>query len=185
MSKTTIAEDSNWLGKVWELVEWIARAVFKFLFRMIGKELKEETFQSLMQFVKFGLVGVSNTLLSFGLFWLSSHLFDQAHAFHDNQTYIAWASNAIAFILSVLWSFYWNNKMVFTLEEGQKRHMGKALLKTYIAYSVSGIFLNSFLLWFWVDLIGISKLLAQFIDLFIDVPVNFIINKFWAFKAEE
>ena len=46
----------------------------------------------------------------------------------------------IGFVLSVLWSFYWNNKMVFVQEEGQQRVWWKALLKTYVSYSFTGLF---------------------------------------------
>jgi len=88
----------------------------------------------------------------------------------------------IAFILSVLWSFYWNNKMVFVKEEGQQRNLWKALIKTYISYSFTGLFLNSALLVLWVDVLHISEFVAPIVNLLISVPLNFIINKFWAFK---
>lgn len=88
----------------------------------------------------------------------------------------------IAFLLSVLWSFYWNNKKVFLPEEGKERSIWKALLKTYISYSFTGLFLNSILLILWVDVLEISEFVAPVFNLLISVPLNFIINKFWAFK---
>lgn len=53
-------------------------------------------------------------------------------------------ATGIGFVLSVLWSFFWNNKFVFTVGEGEKRSVLKALLKTYVSYSFTGLFLNSF-----------------------------------------
>ena len=88
----------------------------------------------------------------------------------------------IQFVLSVLWSFYWNNKKVFVLQEGEKRSMWQALLKTYISYSFTGLFLNSALLVLWIRVLGISEFIAPIINLLVSVPLNFIINKFWAFR---
>lgn len=51
----------------------------------------------------------------------------------------------VGFAISVLWSFYWNNKFVFTVGNGQKRNLLKALLKTYILYGFTGIILNNIL----------------------------------------
>ncbi|MCR4902230.1 MAG: GtrA family protein, partial [Butyrivibrio sp.] len=82
-------------------------------------------------------------------------------------------------------SYYWNNKMVFTKEEGAERVWWKALIKTYISYSFTGLFLNSVLLILWVQVLGISEFIAPIINLLVSVPINFIINKFWAFKTEK
>lgn len=74
--------------------------------------------------------------------------------------------------------------MVFRLEDGQKRSVWKALIKTYISYSFTGLFLNNVLLILWVQIFHISELIAPVINLLISVPVNFLINKFWAFKKQ-
>lgn len=86
--------------------------------------------------------------------------------------------------LEKLWSFFWNNKIVFTVEEGQSRCLWKILMKTYVSYSFTGLFLNSILLILWVKYLGISEFVAPIINLLISVPVNFIINKFWAFRSD-
>ena len=63
--------------------------------------------------------------------------------------------------------------------------MGKALLKTYMAYGFTGIILNNILSFIWIDKVGISKFIAPLINLIVSVPLNFIINKLWAFKSED
>ena len=88
----------------------------------------------------------------------------------------------IQFILSVLWSFYWNNRFVFCLKEGERRSLWKSLFKTYISYSFTGLFLSSILLVFWIKICNISEFIAPIVNLIISVPLNFVINKFWAFK---
>ncbi len=166
---------------VWRIIEGIAGWVFRLLFKIIRKDYTDEIHESLMQFVKFGIVGVSNTLLSYFLYTISLLGMRKVGILAGVDYVIA---QVIAFVLSVLWSFYWNNKMVFVMEEGQSRNLWKALIKTYISYSFTGLFLNSILIVLWVQVFHISEFIAPIINLLISVPLNFIINKFWAFKTE-
>ncbi len=148
--------------------------------RAVHLKLGDAQLAALTQFVKFGIVGVSNTAVSYLIYAAVLHLLKPYELSWD---YIA--GNLIAFFLSVLWSFYWNNRLVFTLEEGQKRNVGKALLKTYLAYSVSGIFITNIGSYVWIEILGISKVVAPILNLIISVPINYVINKFWAFRPEE
>ena len=144
-------------------------------------EKKQTKMELLIQFIKFGIVGVTNTVVSYVINVATLFLLGHAHIFQCWDYIIA---NTVAFILSVLWSFYWNNKLVFVLEEGKQRSVWKALLKTYVSYSFTGLFLNSILLILWVQVVGISEFIAPIINLLISVPLNFVINKFWAFKQK-
>ncbi len=166
---------------VWRLIETVTGAVFKLLFRLVGREYTDSVHKSLMQFVKFGIVGVSNTVISYLLYTVALLAMRKVDIFSGADYVIA---QVIAFVLSVLWSFYWNNKMVFVMEDGQTRNLWKALIKTYVSYSFTGLFLNSVLIVLWVRVFHISEFIAPIINLLISVPVNFIINKFWAFKTE-
>ena len=154
------------------------KAVMKTVSKWLHINVSDTVLESLVQFIKFGIVGVSNTLISYILNIL---VLMALSSFHVHWDYIV--GNLVAFFLSVLWSFYWNNKYVFTLEEGKTRSIGKALLKTYISYSITGIFLTNILSYVWIDMLNISKYIAPLINLIISVPLNFIINKFWAFKS--
>lgn len=134
----------------------------------------------ILQFIKFSLVGVSNCIVSYSINILMLFVLSPIKLDYDYMI-----SNAVSFVLSVLWSFYWNNKLVFIIEDGQKRSKWKALLKTYVSYSITGIFLASFMLWLWVDILGISKYIAPLINVAINTPINFFLNKFWAFKTKK
>lgn len=143
-------------------------------------EISEDKTASLVQFVKFGIVGASNTVISYVLNVLV--------LLAMRPLSVSWdfiAGNVVAFVLSVLWSFYWNNRFVFTVKDGEQRNLGRTLCKTYLSYGFTGILLNNILSWLWISVIGISKYVAPMINLIISVPLNFIINKFWAFKIEE
>ena len=157
----------------------IILAICKKIVKLFMKNQDDTTVEGLVQFVKFGRVGVTNTVISYVInvivLWLMEPL---------NISWDYFVGNIIAFILSVLWSFYWNNKYVFTLENGKNRSLFKALLKTYISYGFTGIILNNILSWFWISVLSISKYVAPIINLIASVPINFIMNKFWAFKEQ-
>lgn len=159
-----------------EKIKYVLVKVFG-IFRLT---LSHHKLDSVIQFIKFGLVGITNTVVSYILNIITLFALSPLHVSWD---YIV--GNIIAFALSVLWSFYWNNRFVFTLDRGKKRSIGKALLKTYISYGFTGIILNNVLAWVWIEKIGVSKYVAPLINLIISIPLNFIINKKWAFKSED
>lgn len=143
----------------------------------IKKNVDEKVINLVIQFIKFGMVGVSNTLISYiinilVLMMLSNSIIEWDYVI----------ANIVSFVLSVLWSFYWNNRYVFKLENDTYRNVWKTLLKTYVAYGFTGIILSNILSFVWVTLLGISKFIAPLLNLVISVPFNFLINKKWAFK---
>lgn len=148
------------------------------ILRICQIKLSEKRMAGLLQFIKFGIVGVSNTLISYGLNVLVLLVLRPVQVTWDFVL-----ANIVSFLLSVLWSFYWNNRFVFTVKDGRSRKLGQALIKSYISYGFTGIFLNNFLSWLWINIFGISKFIAPLINLLISVPVNFIMNKFWTFKS--
>ena len=67
----------------------------------------------------------------------------------------------------------------------RERNIVHTLIKTYISYAFTGLFLNSILSLLWVEVFGIPKIIAPIINLLVSVPLNFIMNKFWAFRKTE
>lgn len=125
----------------------------------------------LFQFTKFGLVGCSNTILSYLVFFIFVKL---------GVHYLI--ANAAGFVVGVLNAYFWSNKYVFKVGSGEKRKPLRTLVKTFLAYGITGIVLQSILLCLFVEYLAIDSLLAQVICLFITVPLNFILNKYWSFK---
>lgn len=165
--------ESGVTNTMYEKMESVIRNMLK----IFKKDISVQTLENLTQFVLFGIVGVSNTVISYLLNIMVLGLLSPFRLVWD---YIA--GNLVAFLLSVLWSFYWNNRIVFTQGEGQSRNLWKALLKAYAAYGFTGIVLNNILSWVWISMFHISKYIAPLINLVISVPLNFVINKLWTFK---
>jgi len=120
------------------------------------------------QFIKFGIVGLSNTAISLLVYYFFIWL--------NKDLYII--GNVMGFIVSVVNAFYWNNRYVFTNE-------GKNNLRTFLRSCIIYTFtflLSTILLFIWVNKIGILEEIAPLINLCITIPLNFLLNKFWAFK---
>ena len=162
---------------IWKTINAIMNFV---VFKILHLKISEKKWSAFVQFVKFGLVGVSNTVISYVIYVISLLLL-QKNSLLPKSDYLV--SQVIAFILSVLWSFYWNRKYVFDADNENVPWI-QALIKTYISYAFTGLFLNTILSIFWVQVVGLSKMIAPIINLLVSVPINFIMNKFWAFKKK-
>ena len=125
--------------------------------------------KKLIQFFKFAVVGLSNNLVYYIVYLILIKI---------GLHYVP--ANIIGFTVSVFNSFFWNDRYVFISEK--KRIWWKTFLKTYISYAGTGIILSNILLAFWVEICGISELIAPLIDIVITTPINYFINKYWAFK---
>ncbi len=125
-----------------------------------------ESKEKFIQFAKFCLVGLTNTAIGLGSYYVLLWL---------GVNYLI--SNASSWVISVLNAFYWNNKYVFKNESSWLR----SLLKTYVSYGFSFL-LGSILLYVFVEWCGISEILAPLLILIVTIPVNFLLNKFWTFR---
>lgn len=129
---------------------------------------------SLVQFFKFGIVGLSNTLIAYVVYaacvWLGCHYL---------------LANACGFVVGVLNAYYWSDRYVFKKGEGETRSALWTLVKTYLAYGSTGLLLASLLLYIYVDQWHVSAYLAQLLVLVVTVPLNFVINKCWSFKTRK
>lgn len=128
----------------------------------------------IIQFIKFGIVGASNTIISYVVYLVLVKL----------GVYYLLAS-VLSFVVGVLNSFFWNNKYVFTADDDTDRNWLSALVKTFMSYAGTGLILSNILLYIWVDLVHIPEWLAPLINLVITVPLNYIVMKFWAFKDKK
>ena len=149
------------MGKtIYGFIEKIYMFFVELLFKIIKKDLTDKKRQTFKEFLQFGLVGVSNTIISYLLYVVTLLLVSKSGVKFD---YII--ANIVSWLLSVLWSFYWNNKFVFKKEEGEKRNIWAALFKTYVSYGFTGLILNNILSVLWVSVLHISKMLAPIINL--------------------
>lgn len=146
-----------------------------FVYKVFRLKFSEEQYGKIWQFVMYATVGLSNTVVSYIFFELFRNVFGLGLE----------VSNFLGFSISVVNACYWSNKYVFKAEEGVKRTWWKTFIKTYIAYALFGLILHTALLKLLVEKFGISDWVAPIILIFIITPLNFIANKFWAYKDKK
>jgi len=121
----------------------------------------------IIQFFKFSIVGFINAVLSYIITNVGYYTFN----LHEQ------IANILAFVITVFISFYLNRKFVFE-DENNKGKYFKALIKVYMSYSITGLFLTAILLYLEEQILGIPHYIATLLNIVISVPINFVLNKF-------
>lgn len=137
------------------------------------EKLKELWKKTGLQFVKFGIVGVSNTLVALLTYYMA--VFLGCHYLF---------ANALGFVVGTLNAYWWNGHFVFK-QEAAKSGLGlKSLFKSYISYGISFV-LSSVLLYLQVQILGVSEMLSPIFNLMITTPLNFFMNKLWVYARRK
>jgi putative flippase GtrA len=121
----------------------------------------------LLQFMKFGTVGVSNTLLTFLIYTLLLKVFGVWYLLASAIGFAAGAVNG--FLLNRRWTF--------------RGHVGDA--RTPLRWAVvqtGGLGLNEALLFLWVAAVGLDKLVGQAFAIAVVTTVTFLVNRAWTFR---
>jgi putative flippase GtrA len=121
-----------------------------------------------VQFVKFGIVGVSNTLITFAVYTLLLKGFGVWYL----------AASAIGFVVGAVNGFLWNRRWTF------RGHVGDAM--TPVRWGIvqgCGLGLNLGLLYLLVHDAGLDELLGQAFATVVVTVLTFIANRAWTFRA--
>ncbi len=122
----------------------------------------------LVQFLKFGIVGISNTLLTFIVYTVLLKGFGVWYL----------AASAIGFTVGAINGFLLNRRWTF------RDHVGDAF--TPVRWAIvqgSGLALNEGLLYLFVDGADLDKLLAQACATAIVTVLTFFVNRAWTFRV--
>lgn len=133
-----------------------------------GQRQTHERMHVLMQFVKFGIVGISNTLLALTIYTVLVEVVDVWYL----------AASAIGFVAGAVNGFLLNRRWTFA------GHKGDAL--TPVRWGVvqsCGLLLNLGLVALCVESLGLGKLLGQVVAISIVVVVTFVANRAWTFRS--
>ena len=150
------------------------RRLLDSLFHRLGANDRIEQKALIFQFIKFGLVGISNTVVS----WICYYVI----LWIDDDLYML--GSLVGTVVSIANAFFWNDRFVFKGKEDDLKSRLKRLGKTYVSYGGTSL-LSMLLLWIEVQLFGVNKVIAPVVNLLITIPLNFLINKFWTFRNGE
>lgn len=122
----------------------------------------------LVQFVKFGIVGISNTLLFFAIYTVLLKVFGVWYL----------AASAIGFVVGAINGFLLNRRWTFS------GHVGDSL--TPVRWGIvqaCGLALNEGLLFLLVDGVTLDKLLSQAFATVTVTVLTFLANRAWTFRT--
>lgn len=138
---------------------------------------------ALVQFIKFGAVGVSSTAITYAVKNLCYYVLFANLGWSENTKMLA--ANLLAFVISVTNSYYWNNRFVFSkgIRKTRKEHL-LSYGKTVLCYAGTGLALAP-AMEIWLTSAGMPYWLAALGTLVVTIPINFLLNKFWAFRQKK
>jgi dolichol-phosphate mannosyltransferase len=122
-----------------------------------------------LQLIRFGAVGASGYVVNLAVFAACVHLLRIDYRL----------ASVLAFLVSVGNNFWLNRHWTFSAKE---HHPGRQAIKFFavslVAYGFSYVVLTSL-----VDGAGVDKVIAQAIAVVAAMPLSFIGQKLWSFKA--
>lgn len=130
--------------------------------------LKNKFIEKFGQLIKYGLVGVVNTLITGVILFTLMNCFGVSYKTSNTVGYIAGFINS--FIMNKLWTF--KDNKVPTIKQ----------LLRFSAVFVICYFLQRWLLIFFVEELVINKNISQLIGMIFYTLISFIFNKLFAFR---
>ncbi|WP_326511584.1 GtrA family protein [Clostridium intestinale] len=119
------------------------------------------------EFIKFGIVGVSNTLITFVVYNILLRL---------GINYLV--ANIIGYICGMINGFIWSKNWVFKVNNESKMYFIKFALVNLLSLAVS-----TGLLMVLVKQLSLNSTIAQLITTCITVVINYLLNKIYTFKV--
>jgi putative flippase GtrA len=119
------------------------------------------------KFLKFGAVGIVNTLITIGSFMFLLYL---------DMNYIF--ANITAYALGVINSYYMNSFLVFKVKTRDVN-----LFLKFVLVNICTLVINTAILFIFVDKFSVLPIIAQILATGFGMVINFVLNKIWTFKV--
>ncbi|MGM0753181.1 MAG: GtrA family protein [Bacillota bacterium] len=120
------------------------------------------------RFLKFGTVGVFNTLITLGSYTLFIYI-----GIH----YLL--ANVLGYVLGVLNSYYWNKRWVF-----EARDTKADVFVKFASVNVFTLAFNTLILYLLVQYAGFHPVAANIVAIGSGMVVNYLLNAKWTFAAK-
>ena len=124
----------------------------------------------LTQFIKFSLVGLLNTAIHYGIFYVTYQYMGLYHLLASTVGFCFAVTNS--YIINKYWTFK-------TRGSKKRREFAKFVIVNLITLSIN---LGSMALL--VERFGIDPRVAQLASIGLTLCINFLGNKFWTFQAK-
>lgn len=133
----------------------------------------EQYLKKYRELIAYGIVGVLNTVLNFGIYQIL-----------ESRVRINYMiANAMAWIISFIFSFIANKIFVFQSESWEHNILCRELWSFFCCSAGTGV-LDMFMLYVMVDWGGIPKAPAKAFDVIVVIIINYFIRKLWVFRKD-
>lgn len=129
----------------------------------------EQKLQELLKAGRFAIVGVANTLVDFAVFTFLAQVMGA-------NVYL---SQALGYGAGILNSYTFNRSWTF---RDQGRFFSPALVR-FLALSLTMLAFSTGLLYLTINLGGLPKFPAKIAVTGVTMAVNFLVSRFWVFRA--
>lgn len=123
------------------------------------------------QFVKFGIVGVTSTIIDWGIYLLLTRIFGVFYLM----------AKILSFAVAVLNSYIWNRRWTFRSNDPAKL---RQFIK-FLTISIVGVVLNTLIMYIAVDKIKLHDIFGLVLATAIVMIWNFLANKFYTFREHQ
>jgi len=121
-------------------------------------------------FIKFGIVGISGTIIDFLTFFLLTRF----------ANFSIFFAASVGFSLAVVNNYFWNR--VWTFDQQKSKNVRKEFFK-FLIISIFGLFLTQIFLSIFIFL-GVLDLVAKILTSGVVAIWNFLGNNFWTFREK-
>lgn len=147
-----------------QLCRWCL-ASFLALFHI---KLSNKLWNTVEQFIKFACVGCFNTLILLTVYYTVVFLLGES---------VYLLGQTLGYVAGIVSSYFWNSRFVFHAESAKPQD---AFIRMCICYGITYV-IQIGILYTGVELLYISELVVPIIAILVTTPVNFVLNKCFAF----
>jgi putative flippase GtrA len=144
--------------------------------------------------LSFGLIGVVNTAVDYGVFLLARAAYEHLAAAlalfawfgafcrcGSPQTLLLIAANVTSWLVAVTGSYIMNSSITFAAESG--RHLRWRAYATFVVSGLVGLFANTVTLVFAAEVLQLPIWLAKAVAILASFVINFSLSHFVVFRA--
>lgn len=143
------------------------RKAAAFVFRILRKPWNEEIYQTVSQFVRFLLVGLTGSIVQLLVYYLLLWI-------GGSEKVLLW--NTIAYCAAVADMIFLNSRIVFP----DQPSAAGAAVRSALCYVVTYLFQQA-LLYLFHTVLQLPELLPPLLAMLLSCPVSFLLNKLFAF----
>lgn len=127
--------------------------------------------------LRFIIVGLSNTLISYGLFWLALNALPDIAA-------KATLAQALSYAGGIIWSFYWNRRWTFAAKQPAAQHGPARQAGKFLLLQILLLVFSSLIVGLLVDVLSFAATPSWLAVMFIVTLINYYLQKHWVFQSK-